>query len=370
MTSRFEFGVISDFVLTGFYAVVMQFLSLGAVLLLPFASVRADADGATICQNLLNSGLPSIANQRIVGEETKFYPRSQFEQEPYILSVCAPGCLAYVKSDSPFSTQNAVQGTEQVDADGSTHVLQGSSEKAILVVDSTGILFGNTRRIEGRSHHSTAVAGQNVYFAGEVTTNEHGQILELDYQSGHYPHGPYYMKLLIDDLGGPEALAQVRVRLSDTAAEVRSYGHLQPRMTVPEFYRYCLKPSDTGDDVLINYIYFTKASSTLDLWDFIEPTTVQVFRLLGKQAAIQRFLQENKSSPETRARLLRQMVNWVYLLYRSEVGGRVQTGIRLSEDLWTSSGNLEFKREFYKLLFSKIPTLQSELKSQLKIKGI
>lgn len=56
---------------------------------------------------------------------------------------------------------------------------------AIFVMDSKGLFYAGSH-IRGKFHHSSFLGGSAVWAAGEIQTNEQGQILSLSSKSGHY----------------------------------------------------------------------------------------------------------------------------------------------------------------------------------------
>lgn len=56
---------------------------------------------------------------------------------------------------------------------------------ATIVVDKNGNMFAG-KTVPGRFHHSSFVAGKDVYFAGIIKTNAEGELLEISNESGHY----------------------------------------------------------------------------------------------------------------------------------------------------------------------------------------
>lgn len=123
----------------------------------------------------------------------------------------------------------------------------------MVVIGSEGQILTQTMSWAGKSHHTGPVRGGAVHFAGNVQTDVEGRITYLDYFSGHYSHGPFQMKLLIDDLGGTESLHAVGVELSDVRHSWGAYGSI-PLLRVDQFYRNCRFSEDTGNLVLLRVI--------------------------------------------------------------------------------------------------------------------
>gem|GEM_PF-5184249 len=319
-------------------------MRLKALLLLTILRILmpVHASATAICEALLSFDSPAVVMQKYYPGEEQYYWEEE-DQRANQLKVCQGGCLSYIASEHPF---NSVE------------------RAAILVVGSDGAMYGNRHIQEGVSHHSTTVAGQEILFAGEVTTAATGKVLHLNYRSGHYPHGPFRLKVLIDDLGGPDALADATVYLSDVdAASLRRAR--QPKLSVRDFYSSCHDVDDTGDDVLLNYLMTTTPDPSMDHFDFLEPMMQQSFQLLYDETAIRKYLLHHPlSSPQS---VVEKMVKWIEAMWHGETvyRGRVVTAILNEEDRWRSASRA-YKREFFAELLRVLP----EIRAQMRERGV
>lgn len=238
-------------------------------------------------------------------------------------------------------------------------------ERAILVVGKKGEIYGQKEMIVGEKHHTTPVAGEDVLFAGTVETDKKGRILSLDYNSGHYKPGPYSLKIFIDDLGGPEKLPQVRVGLSDLAERdpMRSQN-----LTVEEFYRNCLSPKDSGENVLFRFLLREETSTP----GAQSPSAVEGLMENSIRAvyngSVTKYLKKNSSSSE-RELVLKKLTSWVdfaYNRFKPDHLWRITESIYRAERFLptTDAADFALKSEFYQLLFKKLPKLKSALEEE------
>lgn len=74
-----------------------------------------------------------------------------------------------------------------------------TNAKLIFVMSSNGTLFVG-RDIQGEFHHSSLAAGGPVLWAGELKTNQEGEIIYLSNESGHYKPAEYHTLLGLEQL--------------------------------------------------------------------------------------------------------------------------------------------------------------------------
>lgn len=266
-----------------------------------------------------------------------------------LLQACGEGCLQYSVLKKPFDT--AADITKLSDSRHSYH-------KGNLVVLSTGQIHGLPfERVERADPHRFLAAGSKVLFAGQVTTTRDGKISTLNYLSPSYSQGPYYLKVLIDDLGGPEALRDVVVSLPDYIKTER-YAAYQPAISVPDFYLNCLKPQDKGDDVLLNIIANSSPAETMNYSQYLEPMAVQVLRLISERKTINRFL-SNSLAPESDSALMRQMLEWVIMAIQVNPQRQKLIATAILEMTANDQDTNRFRDEFYLRLFRRVPSLKT-----------
>lgn len=267
--------------------------SIASVICEDLAANNLTEPGASF--KLLTSLKPASLQKVYPGEERFYFTAT--EMENYTLLVVKGRFVS--KSDStPFTTFHSSE---------TLPVRPDEKYKASIDVSAQGNLLGMKERIEGKFHHSTMVAGQDLSFAGEVTTDNTGKLLWASYRSGHYPHGPYRMKLFLDELAQNKVdLNEVRISLSDRA-DIRV-----GRTTIPaEFFRGHVQENWNGDDVALAYLLSEKPSEFLALnperkWEIEEPI-IDIRYFCQEPAAVDRLL---KSSFEAQ-KLVSRLADWM-----------------------------------------------------------
>lgn len=309
----------------------------------------AAADGvAPQCAVLFESELTLFPMTYSRPGEELFYLKTESERNKQIVEACGDGRLCFPSSDMA----------------GEVFV---ATETAMLVWSSDDRLYINRLRIEGQSHHSTPVAGAPIRYAGNLTTDARGDVQTIDYDSGHYSHGPFPMKRLIDRLGGPQKLARVLVKLPDVSGPSLD-SMVRPVMGAIDFYRYCEVPQDTGDDVTLRYIAGEKPSDDFDSVTRLQPLVWQIAKLVSQQEKIESFLKQ-RADVELSAsadQLVEQMLIWIRAVYDDDsYRARVVVAFRVNDERWLKGSRGYFQQRFYHRLFEALPDLKAKLPQRL-----
>lgn len=279
-----EIGTAFAFFVSNFLVVL-----LGAAL----SVTPAHASSASTCSDLFQSHHPFaqvLAESSVI--RVKEYPREASHyltpaQADDIKVVFRKGRLVFQTSGEP------VQGREMT-----------------TTLSESGDLFVLTQRRIGVLHHSTPVQGAAIKFGGETWTNTTGEPYAFSYRSGHYPHGPFRLKLLLESIADqPLNWNQISIVLADR-------DHEKGAVVVPipaDFFILNTNRDSTGDDVLVRYLFWQSPQKYRVGVPYREKRLDEVVRNIFYFAhhpqAVSRYLKENHLADSQAAEMFMSWIN-------------------------------------------------------------
>jgi hypothetical protein len=229
----------------------------------------------------------SIKREAIFPEEAAHYPKDEKEIQINRLHV-QDGKFRDAQGNIFYTADPRRPSSAEAEARG----------LALIVISEKGELLGTTRREVEKFHHSTLLAGQPTKFSGELRTNDKGEPVLFTYQSGHYPHGPWRMKLFLDSLTTQGVdLSKAEVTLSDLPKEVGACQVPAP------FFKQTTQKEMQGKDILVQFFLEKEFSSNAN-----RPSFSHLAYLLAEGNALQREAEQGEGQEK---RIVDQIVKWV-----------------------------------------------------------
>lgn len=238
---------------------------------------------------LKEKSIPVDLNFRFLKAERDHYPKDEQTIAKRNLSVVEGKFVD--ANGKPFYTEDPARPQSES---------QEHKGLAMVVLSEEGQLRGTTYRAENTSRHATLVAGQPVKLSIELRTDPTGTPVLLTYRSGHYPHGPWRLKLFIDSLSDQKVnLDQCKVDLSDRT------GSLLGKTKIPAlWFRDHVKEGMNGDDVLLSFLLQVPPKDYPDS----EAPLKDIDSLVSEKRAVERGLKEGTTTvPE----LVIHFAGWV-----------------------------------------------------------
>lgn len=307
------------------------------------AALWSGAAVAALALGHLRATAP-IKNRPLFPHEARNYIHSDRERAPLVLDQDAEGHLIYEQSRIVFKSQ----GTEAADYGGEHPFI---TNRALLVVSAQGQLIAFKKSEPGRYHHSTAIGGEDALFGGQIETSAPGAVTYIDYSTGHYTHGPYRLKLLLQVLHGTQRFPDARVGLSDVFEK-------HPELTVAEFDHYCLQPEDTGQDVILRYLAATRAVRTRGA---AEQALRAVFYELTSESTMPA-LAASMGEPD----LLKALAHWVQLNTDTDdeaAAGWIVELLGKTVKTFRPTRDADRARRFIELITPTLPVLAKDLEA-------
>lgn len=228
--------------------------------------------------------------------EHHYYTRSDRERSEYRVQTCETDCFVFIFDGLRVNTLESTLTENN---------LRMKTSWSMITVDQDLNIYVDPNQSVGKRHHSTLVAGQPVLFAGMVRTLENGEVVDLTYKSGHYQTTAAHMKWFLDLIGAPQKFANAHIQLSDIIKAQNSASFL-PYLKVSEFYKYFQSPTDTGEHVLMRYL-FDKAAQEQDLGN-LEAAVTQVFRFYHYPSVRKQVLTEISKNQDDFSDLSRRII--------------------------------------------------------------
>lgn len=307
----------------------------------------AASPSTLICEHLLKSNI----NPFVILDRPNPGPLPEIQRESLVLEFCDRDCLRYLRTHDPFDTS-----PDFPDIPFQRRYFQ----RGPFVVNRDGHMIGEPvfRNTINRSL-SQLTELERVYFAGHIVTSAQGHILSLDYGGGHVRQRPCSLKLLIDDLGGPQSMPDATIYLSDVPTKKAMHAYL-PHLPVLDFYSLCLNPSDSGLDVLFRYLASPPDNShNLSYREVLEPAAIQTLRIVEDASVIRKGI--NINSYSERRQLIEKLSQWVIQAFQTSDKNKLRLvsaykimhpDRRLGDFKW------DFEEEFYAAVFKAVPDFQ------------